>query len=214
MRITAHRLLAAAAVSTIGFANMGCGGPDLTMPNPIVSGSVPQNHVVKDHGFAESRSGLPVGSMSDEATVEALDAQQVCVNVSLHELSAIDLTNAEVKFTSSTGSLLQPKLSAEPPSKHTYQGLVAHTQQTGTRVVCTGTDTQTTCHSEPIYATTMVPGPVDVFNTKGKVCAPNQNLVTAATKDMSLKISTPTAAPGLMGMGHGAKSTTFKWAFQ
>jgi hypothetical protein len=31
---------------------------------------------------------------------------------------------------------------------------------------------------------------------------------------MALKISTPTAGPGIMGMGHGAKSTTFRWAFQ
>jgi hypothetical protein len=214
MKIALQHLVLGAAVAAMGLATLGCAGPDLTMPNPIVSGSLPQNRVVKGHGFAESRSGLPVGSMADEAVVDALDKNQVCVNVVLHELSEIDITNAEVKFTTSTGTLLQPQLSAESPTKHTYQGLVPHTQQTGARIVCNSTDTQTTCHSEPIYTTTMIPGPVDVFSTKGRVCAPNQNLVTVATKDMALKISTPTAGPGVMGMGHGAKSTTFRWAFQ
>jgi hypothetical protein len=195
----------------------GCAGPDLTMPNPIVSGNLATNHIVKDHGFAESHNGLPVGSMSDEATIEALDKSQICVTVSLHELAALDLTQAEVKLESSTGELHQPQLNAEPPTQQTYQGLVPHTEQTGTRLECqsnasTGT---TTCQTRPVYTTTMIPGPVNVFNTKGRVCAPNQGLVTPATKDLALKISTPTAAPGgFMGMGHGSKKVAFRWAFQ
>jgi hypothetical protein len=185
------------------------------MANPIVSGAVPQNHVVKDHGFAESRSGLPVGSMADEATVVSVDKEKVCVDVSLHELSQIDISQAEVKFTSSTGTLLQPQLTPDSPSKHTYQGLITQTTQTGTRLVCnSNANGQTTCETKPVYTTTMVPGPVDVYNTKGRLCAANQNLITATTKDVALKISTPTAAPGAFGMGHGAKSTTFRWAFQ
>ncbi len=193
----------------------GCAGPDLTMPNPIVAGHVPQNVVVKTHGFAESRSGLPVGSMSDQAVIEALDKSQVCVSVALHELAAIDLTSAEIKFESSTGSTLQPQLNAEPPSQQTYQGLVPHTEQTGTRQVCRYDNGQTICETQPIMSTTMIPGPVDVYATKGRLCAQNANLVTPATKDLALKISTPTAAPGgFMGLSHGSKSVTFRWAFQ
>ncbi len=211
----ATRLLLLAALAPAALATTACAGPDLTMPNPIVSGSLPQNHVVKEHGFAESRSGLPVGSMADEATVVALDKEKVCVDVSLHELSQIDMANAEVKLTTTTGTLLQPQLAPEAPTKHTYMGLITQTTQTGTRLVCnTNGYGQTTCESRPVYTTIQVPGPVDVYNTKGRLCAPNQNLVTAATKDMALKISTPTAGPSLFGMGHGAKSTTFRWAFQ
>ena len=196
-------------------AVVGCAGPDLTIPNPIVSGNLPQNHIVKAHGFAESQNGLPVGSMSDEATIESLDKSQICVTVSLHELAALDLTQAEVKLESSTGELAQPQLNAEPPTQQTYQGLVPHTEQTGTKLVCqsnasTGT---TTCQTQPVYTTTMIPGPVDVFNTKGRLCAPNQNLVTGQTKEMALKISTPTAARGAWG-GQAKKNVTFRWAFQ
>jgi hypothetical protein len=201
----------------IASALVGCAGPDITMPNPIVAGSLAQNHIVKDHGFAESQNGLPVGSMSDEATIEALDKSQICVNVSLHELAALDLTQAEVKLESSTGSLLQPQLNAEAPSQQTYQGLVPHTEQTGTRLECqsnasTGT---TTCQTRPVYTTTMIPGPVDVFNTRGRLCAANTNLVTPATKDLALKISTPTSARGgFLGTGHKNKNIAFRWAFQ
>jgi hypothetical protein len=204
-------------LSIFAVAVAGCAGPDITMPNPVVTGSVPTNHIVKEHGYAESSNGLPVGSMSDEATIEALDKTQICVTVSLHELAALDLTQAEVKFESSTGSLLQPQLNAEAPTQQTYQGLVPHTEQTGTRLECqsnasTGT---TSCQTVPIYSTTMIPGPVDVFNTRGKVCAPNQNLVTPATKDLALKISTPTSARGgFLGTGHKNKNIAFRWAFQ
>jgi len=192
----------------------GCAGPDITMPNPIVSGQLPQNHIVKPHGFAESRSGLPVGSMNDEVSIDALDKQQICVSVSLHELSAIDLTTAEVKLESDTGSIVQPQLNAEPPTSQTYQGLVAHTEQTGTRLVCNYTNGQSVCETQPVYSTTMVPGPVEVYNTKGRMCAPNQNLVGPGTKELALKITTPTAEPGAWGIGHGHKTTKFKWAFQ
>jgi hypothetical protein len=201
-------------VPVVCVALAGCAGPDITMPNPIVTGNLPANHIVKDHGFAESHSGLPVGSMADEATIESLDKNQICVTVSIHELAALDLTQAEVKLESSTGELLQPQLNAQPPTQQTYQGLVPHTEQTGTRVVCNSTETQTTCHSEPVYSTTMIPGPVDVFNTKGRLCAPTGNLVTPATKDLALKISMPTAGRGgFMGMGHGSKKVAFRWAF-
>jgi hypothetical protein len=199
----------------VAAAAAGCAGPDLTMANPIVAGHVPQNVVVKEHGFAESHNGLPVGSMADQAVIEAADKQQVCVTVSLHELAAIDLTTAEIKLTSNTGTLLQPQLNADPPSQQTYQGLVAHTEQTGTRQVCRYDNGQTVCETQPIMSTTMVPGPVDVFNTKGRVCAQNQNLVTPTTTELALKISTPTAAAGgFMGMGRGSKNVTFRWAFQ
>jgi hypothetical protein len=198
-------------------AMAACAGPDITIPNPIVAGTIAQNHIVKDHNFAESQNGLPVGSMSDEATIESLDKQQVCVSVSLHELAALDLTQAEVKLESSTGSLLQPQLNAEAPTQQTYQGLVPHTEQTGTRLECqsnpsTGT---TSCQTRPVYTTTMIPGPVDVYNTRGRVCAANHDIVTPQTKELALKISTPTSARGgFMGMGHKNKSIAFRWAFQ
>jgi len=210
-----HRFVCVSSLAAVAVTSIGCAGPDLTLPNPIVAGHVPTNVVVKPHGFAESRSGLPVGSMADQAVIEALDKQQVCVSVSLHELAAIDLTTAEIKFTSSTGSLLQPQLNAEAPSQQTYQGLIPHTEQTGTRQVCRYDNGQTICETQPIMSTTMIPGPVDVYNTKGRVCAQNQNLVTPETKELALKISTPTAAPGgFMGLSHGSKSVTFRWAFQ
>ena len=173
----------AAAAATV----TGCAGPDMTMRNPILANALDQNHIVKMHGYAESQSGLPAGSMSDEAVIDTLDKSQICVNVSLHELAALDLTQGEVKIESDTGEQLQPALNAEPPTSQTYQGLVPHTEQTGTRLVCNYQNGQSVCETQPVYSTTMIPGPVDVFNTKGRLCAQNNGIVTPATKKMALK---------------------------
>jgi hypothetical protein len=195
-------------------ATVGCAGPDMTMRNPIIAGVLDQNHIVKPHGYAESQSGLPPGSMNDEAVIDTLDKNQICVNVSLHELAALDLTQGEIKIESDTGSLLQPQLNAEAPTSQTFQGLVPHTEQTGTRLVCNYQNGQSVCETQPVYSTTMIPGPVDVFNTRGRLCAPNQNIVTPQTKKMSLKITTPIAKRSAWGFGHANKSVTFRWAFQ
>jgi len=203
-------LPAAAALAAV----TGCAGPDMTMRNPIVAGALDQNHIVKTHGYAESQSGLPAGSMNDEAVIDTLDKNQICVNVSLHELSALDLTQGEVKIESDTGSALQPALNAEPPTQQTFTGLVPHTEQTGTRLVCNYNNGQSVCETQPVYSTTMVPGPVDVFNTRGRLCAPNQNIVVPSTTKMSLKITTPVAARSKWGFGHANKSVTFRWAFE
>jgi hypothetical protein len=208
-------LLVLPLITTAAVFATGCAGPDLTIANPISAGNVPQNKIVKSHGFAESQRGLPDGAMSDEATIESVDKNQVCMGVSLHELSVIDLSRAEIKITSTTATLHQPKLKADPPSQQIYEGLVPHTEQTGTRLVCNkSSNGETVCETQPIYSHTMVRGPVDVFNTRGRLCAPNTGLITPETKDLALKISTPTASPGAWGYGHGSKSTTFRWSFR
>jgi len=207
-RLIIAALIAAAAATT------GCAGPDLVMANPVTSGTVPQNHVVKKHGYAESQNGLPPGSMSDEAIIEQADKTQICTKVVLKELSAIDLSAAEIKVTTSSGALLQPTLTAEPPTSHSFEGLVPHREQTGTHTTCKGEGDSVVCNTEPVYTTSMIRGQVDVFESRGRLCAANKGLLTTDTKDLTLKISTPTARPGAWGVGHGSKSVTFRWAFQ
>ena len=147
--------------------------------------------------------------MSDDAVLDSADKDQICVTVSLHELGAIDLAAAEVKLTTSTASVLQPTLTPEQPSSTTYPGLVPHTEQTGFRSVC---QSNGVCNITPVYSTTMIPGPVTVYATRGRFCSPNQGLVTPLTTDMELRVATQVAPhPGLMG--HGEKKAVFRWAF-
>ena len=212
-RTLVNRLIIAALIAAAA-ATTGCAGPDLVMANPVTSGTVPQNHVVKKHGYAESQNGLPPGSMSDEAIIEQADKTQICTKVVLKELSAIDLSAAEIKVTTSSGALLQPTLTAEPPTSHSFEGLVPHREQTGTHTTCKGEGDSVVCNTEPVYTTSMIRGQVDVFESRGRLCAANKGLLTTDTKDLTLKISTPTARPGAWGVGHGSKSVTFRWAFQ
>jgi hypothetical protein len=200
-------------------AAVGCGSPDLQIRNPMVAGAVPQNRIVKPHNWTESHRGLPPGSMQDEAILDKLDPQQVCVNISLHELSAIDLTTAKISLSSNNGPVVQPAVQAEPPVSQTYNGLVAHQQQTGTREECRYANGQSVCETHPVYQTTMVAGPVDVFMTRGRLCAPNDKLVTADTQKLTLDISLPTSRPGgvatIMGIpiGGSSKDSGFVWGF-
>jgi hypothetical protein len=214
MKSTLLAPLAAALVAASSLLSLGCAGPDITIPNPVVSGAVSPNHIIKQHGFAESSRGLPVGSMADEAVLESLTAQEVCVSVSLHELSAIDLQTAQIHFADEAGAGLVPAMTVTPATSQSYAGLIPREEQTGTRLVCnTNANGQTVCETQPIIRTVMVPGPVEVFNTKGRLCAPNQNVVTAASKGLALEITTPTAGRSYIGFGHGSKKSSFRWAF-
>src|SRR5262249_3802939 len=92
-------------------------------------------------------------------------------------------------------------------------GLVAHRTQTGTREECTYSNGRSVCQTQPVYSTTMVPGPVEVYTTRGRLCAPNGKLVTAQTQKVSLSISIPTNRPGgFMRLGRATNDIVFVWA--
>jgi len=214
MNPTFRTVLVTTALTACTLVATGCAGPDLIIPNPVVSGTVAPNRIVKQHGYAESGAGLPPGSMSDEAVLDTLTPQEACVSVSLHELSTIDLQTASVRFGSDSGASMLPAMTITPPTSQTYRGLVPHTEQTGTRMVCNSdANGQVVCVSQPIITTVMIPGPVEVWNTKGRLCAPNAGVITPTSKELDLEIVTPTAARGYMGFGHGSKKTVFRWAF-
>lgn len=206
--------LVIAGLSGVGF---GCATPEVMIKNPIVTGAaLAPTRIAKPHNYAESANGLPPGSMTDEAILDALDAQQVCVTVTLHELAAIDLNTAKINFASSPGPTVPPSITAEPPIAQTYNGLVPHRVQTGTREECSYRNGQSVCETRPIYSTTMVPGPVQVFATRGRLCAPNEKLVTDQTKKVTLNVSLPTHTPGggMWGFGGGSKDIDFTWGFE
>lgn len=200
----------------LGGAMLGCATPEVTVKNPLASGgALAPSRIAKPHSWAESSSGLPPGSMTDEAVLDTLDAQQLCVTVTLHELAAIDLNAAKLNFELSPGPTVIPTIAAEPPVVQNYNGLMAVRTQTGSREECTYRNGQSICDTRPIYSTTMVPGPVQVFATRGRLCVANNKLVTAETRKVTLNVSLPTFTPGggFMGMGGGSKDIDFTWGF-
>jgi hypothetical protein len=216
MKIDPHTLGLTSLTALLGVAAVGCAGADLTMPNPVITGQVMSpNKIVRAHGFSERQSHLPPDTLLDEVVIDSIDASKVCVSVSLREKGPIDLRGAETKFTSDTGTVLQPALvGVAPPSIQAYDGVVPEFTQTGVQLVCqTNSYGQTVCESHPIERWTWVPGVVRVFNTKGRLCAPNQNLVTPSTTKLALRITMPTSVPGPIMVGSNAKKAEFRWAF-
>ncbi len=219
---SAHRLVAGCGIASLLYlglagAQLGCATPEASIKNPLVTGgALSPSRIAKPHSWAESNSGLPPGSMTDEGVLDAIDAQQVCATVTLHELAPIDLNSARINFEASPGPTVVPAVAAEQPVVQTFNGLVAQRTQTGTREECTYRNGQSVCDTRPIYTTTMVPGPVQVFATRGRLCAPNNKLVTTETRKITLNISLPTAAPGsgFMGMGGGSKDIDFTWGLE
>lgn len=217
-----HRIVAGSSISGLlylGFigAPFGCATPEVTLRNPLIGGgALVPSRIAKTHGWAESNSGLPPGSMTDQAVLDAVDVQQVCATVTLHELMPIDLNAARINFEASPGPTVVPTVAAEQPVVQTFNGLVAQRTQTGTREECTYRNGQSVCDTRPIYSTTMVPGPVQVFATRGRLCVPNNKVVTVDTRKVTLNISIPTAAPGsgFMGIGSGSKDIDFTWGLE
>ena len=71
----------------LGGAMLGCATPEVTVKNPLASGgALAPSRIAKPHSWAESSSGLPPGSMTDEAVLDTLDAQQLCVTVTLQDV--------------------------------------------------------------------------------------------------------------------------------
>ncbi len=219
---SARRIVAVCGIGSLlwlglGGAQLGCATPEASIRNPLITGgALTPSRIAKSHSWAESNHGLPPGSMTDEAVLDGLDAQQVCATVTLHELAPIDLNSARINFEISPGPTVVPTAAAEQPVVQTYNGLVAHRTQTGSREECTYRNGQSICETRPIYSTTMVPGPVQVFATRGRLCVPNSKLVTAETRKITLNVSLPTAAPGsgFMGMGGGSKDIDFTWGLE
>lgn len=211
---TARNIASTVTLALVGLA--GCATPDVSVKNPLVAGgTVAPATIKKPHSWAESHNGLPPGSMTDEATLDNLDDKQVCVTVLLHELAAIDLNAARITFKSNNGQNVAPTVAAEPPVFQTYQGLVPHQTQTGTREECSYRNGRSVCETRPIYSTTMIPGPVNVYATKGRLCAANDKLVNKETQKVSVVLDLPTSAPGggFMGLGGGSKDIAFHWGF-
>jgi hypothetical protein len=169
--------------------------PDIMIQNPIVSGSVAPNHILKESGWAERMNGLPPGTLGDEATLVNLDAKRACFDVKIKVLgeATFDFRRASAALSSPKGgSTVADKIAPNPAVQKIIEGLIAHRTQVGTTTRCADHDPNTgACRrweTEPRYSTVMVPGPIPVREESGQVCFPTNNVVNDTTLQMQLAI--------------------------
>ncbi len=190
--------------------------PDVRIRNPLTARAVDPHRIVHPHDWAEQHHGLPPGSMNDEVLMASADPNQICFGLALHELAAIDLSGVDARLTVPNMSPLEtPTVQAEPPTYQTFQGLVPETRPTGSETFCANYDRYNNCirwQTRPTYTTVMVPGPVNVYLTRGMLCFPNGGLLTEATPQITLDLKVPiTGQVGLFGRPN--KRQIFGWAF-
>jgi hypothetical protein len=223
MNMRAHHL-----AWTAPFLVIGCiRGSDVHIRNPIASGAIDPNTIVKTHEHTEDTFGLPRASLDDEARLVSADAQTICIALSLHEIDPITLREMDAKLSAPKAKDVKPsEIREEDPTATTHVGRLPHTEQVGSELSCTKRDDAGNCLSwseQPTYATTYVPGAVDVHEAKGEVCFPNQGLLTAQTEQLTLEIELRRRAPldggrggwgAWGGGGTSSKDVTFRWGFR
>jgi hypothetical protein len=199
------RLLVVAAALASGCVHAS----DTVIRHPLLAGGVDPNRIIKTHDFIEGARRLPPGSVADEAVLLSLDAQQACFAVVLHELQPIDLRDVDATLSAPKSGAESSALKVwpEPSQVRTYDGLVPEQRQVGENTTCVTRDAYGNCltwHTEPVYQTVMVPGPVNVYEARGRVCIANHATIMPASDQMSLDVRVRKA-------GFGSKRTVFRW---
>jgi hypothetical protein len=200
---------------------------DVEIRNPLIAGAVDASTIVKTHTRTEDHFGLPRNALSDEAWLVSVDASTICIGLTLRETDPISFNEMEAKLTASTGASAAPNdVHQEPVTATAHEGRVPMQQQTGESYSCTKRDDVGNClawSAEPTYATTYVPGTVEVHEARGRVCFPNNGIVTKATTQLTLEVEVRRRAPrdgnqnpwaAFGGSGTGEKDVTFRWGFQ
>ena len=191
---------------------VGCAGPDIIIRNPLVAGGVDANRIVRTHGFIEATRRLPPGSVADEAQLLSLDGKQACFAVVMHELLPIDLRDidATLKAPKSGAESAAAQVWPEPTTFRTYMGLVPEQRETGVTSTCVARDAYGNCtewRSTPIYSTVMVPGPVNVYEARGRLCVANGTVVLPTTELVALHLRLRKEG------SFGSKRSEFRWGF-
>ena len=224
-RMSTQHLVAAACVALAACVLCGCVPADVVIRQPLVANAVDRNVISKEHRYAENQRGLPVGAMSDSAALTRLGAQDLCFDVTMHELDPIDMQSVRVKLDA-PGQVAreQAQLWPEAPVSRTYPGLVPTRVEVGYESYCAARAYNGVCiawNTRPMYATVMRPGQVNVYETRARMCFPNGGFVTPETESLRLELVVPRPAKtfetGYTGWGWawgaGDKRIAFRWGF-
>lgn len=208
------------------FTGVGCvRGADLEIRNPLVAGVVDPSTIVKTHEPTEDQFGLPRHSLSDEARLLSVDDKKICIALTLRETDPISLRETDAKLSApSAGPVSSIEVYESPAAVTAHQGQVPMQQQTGTTTSCVKRDDYGNClawDTEPTYETTFVAGSVEVHEAKGKMCFPNNGIVTQRTEQLTLEIEARRRAPRAGNENRWAaawgarasKDVTFRWGF-
>jgi hypothetical protein len=225
MTRTASATLVTFGLALAAVGSIGCVPVDVMMRSPVTANAVDQNQIVKEHRFAENSRALPVGALADSASLTRVTEQDICFDVTMHELDPIDMQTVRAKL-SVQGQVPreQAQLWPEQPVSRQYSGMVPERVQTGYETYCASYAYNGVCiawATRPIYGIVMRPGQVNVYETRARMCFPNGGFVSAYTENLVLELTVPRPAQNFnttytgwgWAWGAGDKRTRFAWGF-
>jgi hypothetical protein len=220
---TASLLLAATSLSGCFIAALvKQKEPDLQITNPLAGGTVDASKIEKAHSNADTYLGVPPGTTADEAHIVSLDAKELCIAVTIHEVGSIDLRTATPRLSATgTSVVTQARADLDPPRVRQMRGQVPKRVQVGMQTVCTQREGQACMAwgTQPVYRTDMVPGNVRVYESSGRYCFANDSLITTATKEMTFEVRLPRPTEGTVEeggiekFGQTDRRAKFRWGF-
>jgi len=173
--------------------------------SPITEGAVQQNYVQVPSTQTETRYGVAQGSLVDEGVLTALDANQVCVQVTVRNIgeersAQTPLSMYHVFLRANQSVRDDARVTDATQQVQPIQGTRPRDVQTGMETYCAGTDRYGNCYSwqtRPTYTTVYDPAMYDVITQQGTACFVNNGYITAETDEMEIYFVLPDRSDGV-----------------
>lgn len=174
--------------------------------SPLQIGSVEGNSVSVDASPLEAQYGVAEGTLRDDATLTALDANQICVQVTVRRLSEMEgaqtpLGSYRVFLRANQNVRDDAQVQGATQTLASVAGTRPRDVMTGSQNVCTGGyDRYGNCFawsSVPTYSTVYDPAVYEVITQTGTACFANRGYVTLDTDEMEIYFVMPDQTDGV-----------------
>ena len=195
-----------------------------SIPNPLKAGQLQQNRIKNPDRRGEARFSLPSGTLFHEASLVALDEQQICFDLVLR----VDGQRRSLATPEGWRVFLrgkpefedkEPRFSAPQPPEETSVPGVIETRSTANQRICDSNGDN--CYTKDVVITSHTPGQIPIVKAGGIVCFANQGHVTKATQEITLHLDDPNPPPSVVpdgatftfGGGNLMNRVGFEWRF-
>jgi len=174
------------------------------IPNPLKAGQIQENRIKNADRATEARFSLPSGTLFHEASLVALDEQQICFDLALR----VDGQRRSLATPEGWRVFLRgkpefedksPRFGATQPLEESSVPGVIETQSTANQRICDSDGGN--CYTKDIVITSHTPGRIPIVKGGGLVCFANQGHVTKATQEITLHLDDPNPPPAPAGNG-------------
>lgn len=175
------------------------------IPSPLTEGAVESNVVQVAAPQVENQYGVAPGSLLEEGVLTALDANQICVQVTVRNIGEMrtaqtPLSMYRVFLRANQNVRDDAQVTNATQAVQPIQGTRPRDVQTGMETYCAGTDRYGNCYSwqtRPTYTTVYDPTMYDLVTQQGTACFVNNGFITEETDEMEIYFVLPDRSDGV-----------------